>query len=160
MKNPLEIFGKLFDGLEEKSKGKKVMAATVDAFDTFLRTPKTRTSGSVHLRDALDSKRMMSTVILALAPVALFSIWNTGFQKLSALQNVPGALKSGCALLGTEPTFLNCVLHGLWQFIPIMAVTYAVGLGIEFVVAAVRGHEVNEGFLVSGMLIPQIGRHV
>lgn len=133
---------------------KKFIDTTIDAFDTFIRTPKTTTSGKVHLRDALDSKRMMSTVAVALTPLIIFSIWNTGYQKLSALQAVPRALLSSHPLLGTTPTILNSFLHGLWQFLPILAVTYAVGLGIEFVFAALRGHEVNEGFLISGLLIP------
>jgi len=139
---------KPIDALMKATKG-KVTHQSVEAFETFLRTPATRTSKSVHVRDALDSKRMMSTVIFALMPALFFAFWNSGMHKLQAAAELTGPLASF-----SEPTFVNAMLHGMWHLIPIIAITYIIALGIEFAIAGIRNHEVNEGVLVTGMLIP------
>ena len=115
-----------------------------DGFATFLFTPKHTTKKGVHIRDAVDLKRTMNTVIQALIPCLLFGIWNTGFQHYSAL----GLLE--------EFGFLEQVLFGAIKVLPIVIVSYAVGLGVEFGFCIVKGHPIEEGFLVSGMLIPLI----
>jgi Na+-transporting NADH:ubiquinone oxidoreductase subunit B len=120
----------------------------IEAFDTFARTPKTVTAGRVHLRDGLDSKRLMSVVIFALLPCVLFGMYNIGYQKLSNIS------ASTFPLTGLDLNLLNIMVHGAWHLLPIIIVTYVVGLSIEFGFAVVRDHEVNEGFLVTGMLIP------
>ncbi|MDG1518455.1 MAG: NADH:ubiquinone reductase (Na(+)-transporting) subunit B [Flavobacteriales bacterium] len=115
-----------------------------DGFATFLFTPKHTTKKGVHIRDAVDLKRTMNTVIQALIPCLLFGIWNTGFQHYSAL----GLLE--------EFGFLDQVLFGAIKVLPIVIVSYAVGLGVEFGFCIAKGHPIEEGFLVSGMLIPLI----
>ena len=117
--------------------------STFDAFETFLFVPNTVTTKGSHVRDCVDLKRVMIMVVLALIPAMLFGIWNTGHQhKLAFGLN--------------DWTFWNVVLYGLVKVLPLYAVAYLVGLGIEFVSAQIKGHEVNEGYLVSGMLIPLI----
>ena len=117
--------------------------STFDAFETFLFVPNTVTRKGSHVRDCVDLKRVMSMVVLALVPAMLFGIWNTGYQhKLAFGLN--------------DWTFWNVVLYGLVKVLPLYVVSYAVGLAIEFVSAQIKGHEVNEGYLVSGMLIPLI----
>ena len=113
-----------------------------DGFDTFLFVPDAVTKKGAHIRDAIDLKRTMSVVVLALVPALLFGIYNTGYQHFLSL--------------GQEVTFWEIVSHGLIKVLPLVIVSYAVGLGIEFAVAQMRKHEINEGFLVSGMLIPLI----
>jgi len=113
----------------------------IEAFDTFARTPASVTTTRVHIRDSLDSKRLMSTVIVALIPCLLFGIWNVGMQRLQSIA-------------GAEPSFWQALWLGALVVIPQLVVSYVVGLTIEFVFATVRNHEVNEGFLVTGMLIP------
>ncbi|MDX9846469.1 MAG: NADH:ubiquinone reductase (Na(+)-transporting) subunit B [Tenuifilaceae bacterium] len=116
--------------------------STFDAFETFLFVPNKVTQHGSHIRDAIDMKRTMSVVVLALVPALLFGIWNVGYQN---------ALATGASI-----EFWPIVLHGLAKVLPIVVVSYAVGLAIEFAFAQVRKHEVNEGFLVTGMLIPLI----
>ncbi len=116
--------------------------STFDAFETFLFVPNKVTQHGSHIRDAIDMKRTMSVVVLALVPALLFGIWNVGYQN---------ALATGAGF-----DFWPIVLHGLYKVLPIVVVSYAVGLAIEFAFAQVRKHEVNEGFLVTGMLIPLI----
>jgi Na+-transporting NADH:ubiquinone oxidoreductase subunit B len=84
----------------------------------------------------------MITVVLALLPALIFGTWNAGYQSLSQIQDVV--------------PFMDALIHGAWKVIPMIAVSYGVGLGIEFYFAIVRGHEVNEGYLVTGLLIPMI----
>jgi Na+-transporting NADH:ubiquinone oxidoreductase subunit B len=96
----------------------------------------------VHVRDAVDSKRLMITVVVALIPCILFGMWNIGFQKLAALGQATG--------------FLACLGHGAWHMLPIILVSYAVGGFWEVLFAIVRKHEINEGFLVTGMLFPLV----
>ena len=120
------------------SKGGKLgfLHSTFDAFETFLFVPNTTTSKGAHIRDCNDIKRTMITVVIALIPCLLFGCYNTGIQA------------------GLESW--NAFLYGLVRILPMIAVSYIVGLGIEFTVAQWRGHEVNEGFLVSGFLIPLV----
>lgn len=116
--------------------------STFDAFETFLFVPDITTSKGSHIRDANDMKRTMVIVVLALIPALLFGIWNVGFQHFTSL--------------GQDAEFMDKVLYGLGKVLPIIIVSYVVGLGIEFAFAQIRHHEVNEGFLVSGMLIPLV----
>ncbi|MBR5275500.1 MAG: NADH:ubiquinone reductase (Na(+)-transporting) subunit B [Bacteroidales bacterium] len=116
--------------------------STFDAFETFLFVPNTVTKRGAHVRDCVDLKRIMIMVVIALVPAMLFGIWNTGYQHSEAF--------------GLDWGFWNIVLYGLVKVLPLYIVSYLVGLGIEFVSAQIQGHEVNEGYLVSGMLIPLI----
>lgn len=116
--------------------------STFDAFETFLFVPDSVTHKGSHIRDALDMKRTMSMVIIALIPTLVFGIWNTGYQYFLSQ--------------GQEAGFWTIVWEGLIRVFPIIVVSYVTGLAIEFAFAQARGHEVNEGFLVSGMLIPLI----
>lgn len=113
-----------------------------DALETFLFTPGQTTSNGVHIRDAMDLKRTMMTVIIALLPTLLFGIWNTGYQHYLAY--------------GMEMSHVDCFLFGLKKVLPIIVVSYAVGLGVEFIFAIVKGHGISEGYLVTGLLIPLI----
>lgn len=116
--------------------------STFDAFETFLFVPDKTTRTGSHIRDSIDLKRTMSAVIIAMIPALLFGIWNTGYQHYLSL--------------GQDPGFLPIVGYGLMKVLPIIVVSYAAGLGVEFIFAQYRGHEVNEGYLVSGMLIPLV----
>ena len=116
--------------------------STFDAFETFLFVPNTVTKKGTHVRDCVDLKRVMIMVVLALVPAMLFGIWNTGYQHSLAF--------------GLDWGFTDIVLYGLVKVLPLYVVAYLVGLAIEFVSAQIQGHEVNEGYLVSGMLIPLI----
>jgi len=113
-----------------------------DAFETFLFVPNHTTISGSHIRDAVDLKRTMVTVIIALIPALLYGIYNTGYQYF--IQT------------GLEFTFLDAFLHGLYKILPMIIVSYVVGLSIEFGFAVYRGHPVNEGYLVTGLLIPMI----
>ncbi len=112
------------------------LASTFGAFETFLFVPNHTTKRGAHIRDCNDMKRTMIVVVLALLPAMLFGCYNTGLQV-----NLEG---------------WNAFLYGLVRFLPMLATSYIVGLAIEFVAAQLRGHEVNEGFLVSGFIIPLI----
>jgi Na+-transporting NADH:ubiquinone oxidoreductase subunit B len=114
--------------------------STFDAFETFLFVPDKTTFKGSHIRDSIDLKRTMSMVIIAMIPALLFGIWNTGYQHFLSL--------------GQEADFGQIIGYGLMKVIPIVAVSYIAGLGVEFIFAQIRHEEVNEGFLVSGMLIP------
>lgn len=118
--------------------------STFDAFETFLYVPNTVTKSGSHIRDVIELKRTMSVVVIALLPALLFGMYNVGLQHFRAMGM-------------TDLTVMECFGFGFWKVLPLIIVSYVVGLGIEFAFAQVRGHEVNEGFLVSGMLI-QIGR--
>jgi Na+-transporting NADH:ubiquinone oxidoreductase subunit B len=113
-----------------------------EAFDTFLFVQGHVTQKGSHIRDAMDMKRTMFFVIIALVPTLLFGMWNVGLQHYRAI--------------GLDVGFMDQFLFGLVKVLPIVVVSYAVGLGIEFLFAELRDHEVNEGFLVSGMLIPLV----
>ncbi len=119
--------------------------STFDAFETFLFVPDTVTRKGSNIRDCMDLKRTMSMVVIALLPALLFGMYNVGLQHFRAL----GDAASAASIMG-------CFWFGFLKVLPIIIVSYVVGLGIEFISAQIRGHEVNEGFLVSGMLIPMI----
>ena len=116
--------------------------STFDAFETFLYVPNTVTRRGSHVRDCVDLKRVMIMVVIALIPSMLFGIYNTGLQHSLAYD--------------LDWKFWDMVGFGLTKVLPLYIVSYLVGLGIEFVSAQIKGHEVNEGYLVSGMLIPLI----
>ena len=117
-------------------------APAINAFDTFLFVPNHTTHKGSHIRDSVDLKRTMSTVIIALLPALIYGIYNSGFQHYSQLD--------------VSFTFLDAFIHGSWKILPMIFVSYFVGLTIEFIFAVYRGHEVNEGYLVTGLLIPMI----
>ena len=129
-------------GLFEKGGKLGWLHSTWDAFDTFLRVPATVTSKGSHVRDSIDIKRVMILVVIALIPAALFGMWNVGYQHDIYAHDLPG--------------FWNQFFWGLWKVLPLYIVSYIVGLGIEFTSAQIKGEEVNEGYLVSGFLIPLI----
>lgn len=116
--------------------------ATFDAFETFLYVPDTVTVKGAHVRDGLDMKRTMIMVVLALMPCFLFGTYNVGLMHYNAM--------------GESAAFWPAFWFGCTKVLPMLIVSYVVGLGIEFIFAQYRGHEVNEGFLVSGFLIPLI----
>jgi Na+-transporting NADH:ubiquinone oxidoreductase subunit B len=110
--------------------------------DTFLFVPNHTTKSGAHIRDGIDLKRVMIIVVFALIPVTVFGMWNIGYQHFSQL--------------GIEKGFWELFGYGAIRFLPMVIVSYVVGLGIEFAYAVMRGHAVNEGYLVSGLLIPLI----
>jgi len=114
-----------------------------DAFETFLFVPDHTSHTGAHMRDAIDLKRTMFTVVLALIPALIFGMWNTGYQHFLALGI-------------TEPDCVESLIYGATKILPMIIVSYGVGLGIEFAFAISRGHSVNEGYLVTGLLIPMI----
>lgn len=114
-----------------------------DGLETFLYTPTSTSSSGVHIHDSLDSKRVMIIVVLALMPCLLFGMYNTGYQNF---------LGSGAS----EFPFWSLMLYGFLAVLPRIVVAYVVGLGIEFIVAQWRNEEIQEGFLVTGILIPLI----
>lgn len=113
-----------------------------DGFETFLFVPNTTSKNGTHIHDAIDSKRTMIMVVVALIPALLFGMFNVGYQHYLAIGEAAG--------------FWDTFLFGALAVLPIVVVSYLVGLGIEFVIAQIKGHEIQEGFLVSGMLIPLI----
>ncbi len=126
----------------EKGNKYEKFAPAFNALDTFLFTPNHVTKKGAHIRDAVDLKRTMITVVIALVPALIFGMWNGGYQHF--IQT------------GEEFTFWDAFLLGASKIVPMIIVSYVVGLGIEFAFAIGRGHEVNEGYLVTGLLIPMI----
>lgn len=118
------------------------MYPAYDAFETFLFVPDHTTHAGSHIRDAIDLKRTMITVVLALMPALFFGMWNVGQLHFTAI--------------GEEFTLMTAFTFGALKMLPLIIVSYAVGLGIEFAFAISRGHSVNEGYLVTGMLIPMV----
>jgi Na+-transporting NADH:ubiquinone oxidoreductase subunit B len=131
IKPPFEKGGKLH-----------IFLAGFEAIETFLFVPDRVTKGRVHIRDANDMKRSLIIVLIAMVPALLFGIWNTGFHHFQAL--------------GIEAGFWQMVWFGFLKILPIIIVSYVVGLGIEIVFAQMRNEEVAEGYFVSGMLIPLV----
>ena len=127
----------------EKGGKYEKLHSVFDGFYTFLYTPNTTSKSGVHIHDANDSKRTMITVVIALLPCVLFGMWNIGYQH---------ALATG--ELGRN--VFELFFYGFFAALPNIVTAYVVGLGIEFIVAQMRGHEIQEGFLVSGILIPMI----
>ncbi len=143
MKNALINF---FHRIEPNKEKQPFLHTAYDAFFTFAFTPNTTTTSGVHIRDRMDLKRLMVHVVLALQLCYLFGSYNIGHQHFLALGEYPALLQG----------FHLKLFYGLVQIIPIFVVTHLVGLGIEFFYAAKKGHAVEEGFLVSGALIPLI----
>ena len=113
-----------------------------EGMETFLYTPRSTSASGVHVHDAIDSKRVMIIVVVALLPCLLFGMYNTGYQN------------SLCS--GVEMSFWEMMAYGFLAILPKLVVTYVVGLGIEFAIAQVRHEEIMEGFLVTGILVPLI----
>lgn len=122
----------------QKTKFSKVF----NALHTFLFVPNETTHSGSHIRDAADLKRIMNVVIISLIPCLLFGMWNVGHHYF--VQS------------GYEKSFLDTFIFGAIKVLPIIAITYITGLTIEFFFAVMRNHEVNEGFLVTGILVPLI----
>ena len=123
--------------------GKLAMFRSVfDGFETFLFVPNSTSKSGVHIHDCMDSKRTMTIVIIALLPALLFGMYNVGYQHNLAI--------------GSDPGFLMTFIYGFLAVLPKIIVSYVVGLGIEFTVAQWKKEEIQEGFLVSGILIPMI----
>ncbi len=135
--------------LKEKYKGKK-MAPAFNALHTFLYSPNETTHGGTHIKVVDDLKRTMNTVIMALVPCLIFGIFNAGYQHYAAIDPILRA-----APWENFFTWDNFIL-GCWTVLPLVIVSYGVGLAVEFVFAVIKGHEVEEGYLVTGMLVPLI----
>ena len=114
-------------------------APAFNGIDTFLFVPNHTTKNGAHIRDGIDLKRVMITVVIALLPALIFGMWNVGYQNM-----------------GDGKEFWDYFIFGAIRFMPMIIVSYGVGLGIEFAYAVFRGHDVNEGYLVTGLLIPMI----
>ena len=119
------------------------LQSVFEGFETFLYTPESTSKSGVHIHDSLDSKRVMILVVIALMPCFFFGMYNTGYQNLLAA----GA---------TSFPFWPIMAYGFLAILPSVVVTYVVGLGIEFIIAQWRHEEIQEGFLVTGILIPLI----
>ena len=133
------LLGSVKPHFEKGGKLEKLYPA-YDAFETFLFVPDHSTQKGAHIRDAIDLKRTMFMVIVALIPCLLFGMWNVGYQYHLAI--------------GETATLFENFIFGFWKFLPLIIVSYAVGLAVEFAFAIYRGHSVNEGYLVTGLLIP------
>ena len=133
------LLGSVKPHFEKGGKLEKLYPA-YDAFETFLFVPDHTTHKGAHVRDAIDLKRTMFMVIVALIPCLLFGMWNVGYQYHLAI--------------GETATLVENFIFGFWKFLPLIIVSYAVGLAVEFAFAIYRGHSVNEGYLVTGLLIP------
>ena len=118
------------------------LRSTVDAFETFLRVPPTVTRKGTHIKDSVDLKRIMIIAVISAVPAAIFGMWNVGYQHALAL--------------GTTASVWQNFWFGFLKVLPLYVVAYGVGLAIEFASAQIRDEEVNEGYLMSGMLIPLI----
>ena len=118
------------------------LRSVFDGFETFLFVPNTTSKKGTHIHDSIDSKRIMSIVVIALMPALLFGMYNVGYQHFKAA-NIEGS-------------FFELFGYGFLAVLPKIIVSYVVGLGIEFIVAQMKGEEIHEGFLVSGILIPMI----
>lgn len=163
LRDALDKVHPLFD----KKKGGPLAIAypMYEALDTFLYTPGEITHGKTHVRDGIDLKRMMITVVFALIPVTLFGMWNVGYQANSAIQKMAEAgidhsgdwhyLIHGAIGFTNDPAnHLDNFVLGAIFFLPIYIVCMFVGGHIELVFSVLRGHEINEGFLVTGLLFP------
>ncbi|MEM6469871.1 MAG: NADH:ubiquinone reductase (Na(+)-transporting) subunit B [Planctomycetota bacterium] len=136
-----------------------------EALDTFLYTPGEVTHGQTHVRDNIDLKRMMITVVMALVPATLFGMWNVGYKANSAIQQAAAAgekyvgdwhytIHNALGFTNDPGSIADCFVLGAIFFLPIYAVCMFVGGHIELVFSVLRGHEINEGFLVTGLLFP------
>ncbi len=118
------------------------LQSVFEGFESFMFVPDKVTFKGSHIRDSIDLKRTMTVVIIALLPALLFGSYNTGLQHFGST--------------GVDPTVLQAFWFGFLKILPLIIVSYVVGLGIEFIAAQIRGHEINEGYLVTGLLIPLI----
>ncbi len=138
--------------LREKYRGTK-MAPAFNALHTFLYTPNDTARGGTHIKGADDLKRTMNTVIMALVPCLIFGMFNAGYQhyiSTGEIQAVTGGFFS------SEFWTIQNFTLGFWKVLPLVIISYGVGLGVEFLFAVIKGHEVEEGYLVTGMLVPLI----
>ncbi|MGB0999856.1 MAG: NADH:ubiquinone reductase (Na(+)-transporting) subunit B [Flavobacteriales bacterium] len=143
MKFLKKTLDKIKPNFEKGGKWEKLHPA-FEGFETLLFVPEAVTKKGAHIRDSIDLKRTMVTVILAMIPALLFGIYNTGFQHFSATNTL------------AAQSFMDIFMFGFVRVLPLILVSYGVGLTIEFAFAIHRGHSINEGYLVSGMLIPLI----
>lgn len=153
MKDKRLTFKKRLHILKHRFRDKK-MAPAFNAFHTFLYTPDETTHSGGHVRAADDLKRTMNTVILALVPVLIFSLFNAGYQHYAAIAQANG--ESYPPLLWDNFLTWDNLWIGITEVLPLVIVSYGVGLIIEFIFAVIKGHEVEEGYLVTGMLVPLI----
>ncbi|MDA9290309.1 NADH:ubiquinone reductase (Na(+)-transporting) subunit B [bacterium] len=137
--------------LKMKYKGTK-MAPAFNAIHTFLYLPNETTHNGTHIKAADDLKRTMNMVIMSLVPCLLFGIFNAGYQYNVQTGDVTKAL----SFLSTEFWNFSNFTIGAWKVLPLVVVSYGVGLIVEFIFAVIKGHEVEEGYLVTGMLVPLI----
>ena len=135
------LLNKLKPHFEEGGK-LKAFHSVFEGMETFLYVPNTTSKVGVSIHDAIDSKRIMSMVVLALVPALLFGMYNIGYQNYAAA--------------GVDGSFWEMFAYGFMVMLPKIVVSYAVGLGIEFVVAQWKKEEIQEGYLVTGLLIPMI----
>ena len=142
----MEFLRKYIDKIKpnfEKGGKFEKLHSVFDGFETFLFVTNATTSKiGAHIHDAVDSKRTMIVVVIALIPALLFGMFNVGYQHFLAI--------------GSNAGFFEMFLYGLLAVLPLIIVSYVVGLGIEFIVAQIKGHEIQEGFLVTGFIIPLI----
>ena len=138
--------------LKLKYKGTK-MEPAFNALHTFLYLPNETTYNGTHIKAADDLKRTMNTVILSLIPCLIFGMVNAGYQHHLALGEIQ-AVTGG--FFSSEFWTMTNFLVGFWKILPLVIVSYGVGLGIEFIFATINNHEVEEGYLVTGMLVPLI----
>jgi len=141
MKALRDILDKIKPHVQTGGKFSK-LHSVFEGFETFLFVPNAVTKKGAHIRDSIDLKRTMIVVVLALVPTLLFGMWNVGYWHYAAT--------------GQEGSLLELFWFGFLKVLPIIVISYGVGLGIEFIFAQINGHEIQEGFLVSGMLIPLI----
>ena len=137
--------------IKVKGEGKKWLSA-YSAFHTFVYTPKETTHSGRHLRGADDLKRLMTNVIIPLIPVLIFAMFNVGFQQNIAINGY----QEGMSFFSGEFWNFDNFLIGATKLVPLLLVSYVVGLGIEIIFATINNHEVEEGYFVSGMLVPLI----
>lgn len=141
MKSLRKFLDKIKPQFEEGGRFQK-FHSTFDAFETFLFVPNKVTQKGSHIRDHIDMKRTMTVVIIALLPALFFGMYNTGYQHFLSV--------------GETRSFWQVFGYGFIKVLPLLVASYVTGLSIEFLFAQIRGHEVNEGFLVSGILIPLV----
>jgi len=146
----MSLKSKLHD-IKEKYKGTK-MAPAFNALHTFLYLPNEVTHNGTHIKAADDLKRTMNTVIMALVPCLIFGMYNAGYQHHLA----QGTIDTAKGFLGASFWTVDNLLIGAWTILPLVVVSYGVGLAVEFLFAVIKGHEVEEGYLVTGMLVPLI----
>ncbi|WP_420602544.1 NADH:ubiquinone reductase (Na(+)-transporting) subunit B [Flagellimonas sp.] len=135
-----------------KNQGKKWFPV-FSGFHTFLFTPNETTHSGTHVKGADDLKRTMNTVVMSLIPCLIFGMFNTGYQHYLALGEIQAAADGFFS--AAFWTWDNFIL-GFWKMIPLVVVSYVVGLTVEFIFCVIKGHEIEEGYLVTGMLVPLI----